>query len=244
MHRNAPPVSAAGALHGHTPSSPALTIVRLVCRECLPTSGGDLPHVARLLDAFLEEFSDTLTLTRGYLLSPGGLRLLQYLAAHERPTTDPILHRWVFNDVVGCAAAKGDLETLRWLLESYLPHEFLTKAVAEAASGGHLHVLEWLWANHHMRGLCGSTEMGRATRNKHSAVVKWLQNHVALRPESAHRAMISAVCCGDLATLQWVNERFDVDMNRALHLAARLGQWGVARWIVEKCELEAHSEVP
>ncbi|RLN84223.1 hypothetical protein BBJ28_00024377 [Nothophytophthora sp. Chile5] len=64
---------------------------------------------------------------RGYLLSDGSLRLLQYLAAHERPTVDPILRRWAFNDVVGCAAAKGDLETLQWLLESYLPDEFLTK---------------------------------------------------------------------------------------------------------------------
>ncbi|RLN20261.1 hypothetical protein BBJ28_00006026 [Nothophytophthora sp. Chile5] len=112
--------------HDSEPSSSVLTIARFVCRECLPISGGSLPHVARLLDAFLDGFSDTLTLTRGYLLSDGSLRLLQYLAAHERSTADPILRRWAFNDVVGCAAAKGDLKALQWLLESYLSDEFLT----------------------------------------------------------------------------------------------------------------------
>ncbi|RLN94167.1 hypothetical protein BBJ28_00020134 [Nothophytophthora sp. Chile5] len=196
---NHPPL-AATTLHDHSPSSPALIIVRLVCRECLPISGGSLPHVAHLLDAFLDEFSDTLTLSRGYLLSDGSLRLLQYPAAHERPTVDPILRRWAFNDVVGCAAAKGDLETLQWLLESYLPDEFLTKAVAEAASGGHLHVLEWLWANYRSRGYWGATKMGRAN--------------------------------------------FEVNTHQALDLAAGKGQWDVAIWIVENCEMKAHPEEP
>ncbi|RLN87692.1 hypothetical protein BBJ28_00020197, partial [Nothophytophthora sp. Chile5] len=154
--------AASSGPHNRTPMSPVLIVVGFVCRECFPTSGGNLPHVMRLLDAFLDDFFDTLTLARGYLISNGSMRLLQYLAAHERPTTDPILRRWSFNDVVGYAAAKGDLETLQWLLESYLPDEFLTKAVAEAASGGHLHVLEWLWANHRSRGYWGATEMGGA----------------------------------------------------------------------------------
>ncbi|RLN72246.1 hypothetical protein BBJ28_00022150 [Nothophytophthora sp. Chile5] len=227
-------------LHDHAPPPPVLTIVRLVCRDRLPISSGNLPHVARLLDAFLDELSDTLTLARGYLLSDGSLRLLQYLAAHERPTTDPILRRWAFNDVVGCAAAKGDLETLQWLLESYLPDEFLTKAVAEAASGGHLNVLEWLWANHRSRGYWGSTEMGGAIRNKHSAVVTWLRDHTMPRPECAANLVDIAVRCGDLTTLQWLIERFDVDTNRALSVAAILHQWDVARWIVENCQMMAH----
>ncbi|RLN85507.1 hypothetical protein BBJ28_00023614 [Nothophytophthora sp. Chile5] len=232
--------SPAGPLHDHAPSPPVLTSVRIVCRECLPVSGGDLPFVTRLLDAFLDEFSDTLTLARGYLLSDGSLRLLQYLAAHERPTTDPTLRRWAFNDVVGCAAAKGDLEALQWLLESYLPGEFLTKAVAEAAAGGHLHVLEWLWANYRSRGYWRATEMGRAVQKKHSAVVAWLRDHTVPRPEFAVKLVKDVVCCGDLATLQWLIEHFDVGINRALDLAAGKGQWDVARWIIENCELEAY----
>ncbi|RLN02786.1 hypothetical protein BBJ28_00025376, partial [Nothophytophthora sp. Chile5] len=160
----------------------------------------------------------------------------------ERPTADPILRRWSFNDVVGYAAAKGDLETLQWLLESYLPDEFLTKAVAEAASAGRLHVLEWLWANYRSRGYWGSTELGGAVRNKHSAVVAWLRDHTVPRQESAFRLVNIAVCCGDLTTLQWLTEQFDVDTKEALDLAARQGQWDVAIWIVENCELEAHLE--
>ncbi|RLN82279.1 hypothetical protein BBJ28_00016825 [Nothophytophthora sp. Chile5] len=241
---NPPPLVTTGPLHDHTPSSPALTIVRLVCRECLPISGGSLPHVARLLDAFLDEFSDTLTLARGYLISDGSLRLLQYLAAHERPTTDPILRRWAFNDVVGYAAAKGDLETLQWLLENYQPDEFLTKAVDEAASGGRLDVLEWMWANYRSRGYWGSTEMRGAIRNEHSAVVAWLRDHTVPRPESAVNLVGDAVCCGDLTTLPWLVERFDVNTNRALSVAASLGQWAMAKWIVENCELEARLEYP
>ncbi|RLN44122.1 hypothetical protein BBJ28_00022963 [Nothophytophthora sp. Chile5] len=222
------PLLAAAGLHDHTPSSPVLTIIGFVCRECLPTEGGNLPHVMRLLDAFLDEFSDTLTLARGYLLSDGSIRLLQYLAAHERPTVHPILRRWAFNDVVGYAAAKGDLETLQWLLESYLPDEFLTKAVAEAASGGRLDVLEWLWANHRSRGYWGATEMGRAVRNKHSVVVEWLQNHTVPRQEFAVKLMEDAARYGDLATLQWMIEHFDLDMDWALELACGANQWEMA----------------
>ncbi|RLN72245.1 hypothetical protein BBJ28_00022151 [Nothophytophthora sp. Chile5] len=239
---NTPPLAAAGPLHDHAPPPPVLTIVGFVCRECFPTSGGDLPHVSRLLEAFLDEFSDSLTLARGYLISDGSLRLLQYLAAHERPTADPILRRWAFNDVVGCAAAKGDLETLQWLLESYLPDEFLTKAVDEAASGGHLHVLQWLWSNYRSRGYWGSTELLGAVRNKRSEVMTWLRDHAMPRPESAVKLVEDAVYYGDLTTLQWLIERFDVDTNRALSVAARLRQWDVAIWIVKNCELEAHRE--
>ncbi|RLN83425.1 hypothetical protein BBJ28_00012906 [Nothophytophthora sp. Chile5] len=198
----------------------------------------------RLLDAFLDGFSDTLTLARGYLLSDGSLRLLQYLAAHERPTTDPVLRRWAFNDVVGYAVAKGGLETLQWLLDSYMPDEFLTKAVAEAASGGHLHVLEYLWANYRSRGYWGATEMGRAVRNKHSAVVAWLRDHTVLRPEFAVKLVRDAVCCGDLATLQWLIEHFDVDTSRALIVASRQDQWDMVRWMIENCELVTHLGKP
>ncbi|RLN95145.1 hypothetical protein BBJ28_00022003 [Nothophytophthora sp. Chile5] len=194
----------------------------------------------RLLGAFLDGFSDTLTLARGYLLSDGSLRLLQYLAAHERPTADPVLRRWALNDVVGYAVAKGDLETLQWLLDSYMPDEFLTKAVAEATSGGHLHVLEWLWANYRSRGYWGATEMERAVRNKHSAVVAWLRDHTVLRPEFADTLVDDAVCCGDLATLQWLIEHFDVDTNEALTVASRQDQWDIVRWIVENCKLVTH----
>ncbi|RLN98172.1 hypothetical protein BBJ28_00025044 [Nothophytophthora sp. Chile5] len=130
-----------------------------------------------------------------------------------------------------------DLETLQWLLESYLPDEFLTKAVAEAASGGRLDVLEWLWANHRSRGYWGAMEVGQAVRNEHSAVVAWLRGHTVPRPESAVKLVKDAVCCGDLTTLQWLIEHFDddnfEDMNRTLGLAARHGQWDVSRWIVE-----------
>ncbi|RLN91323.1 hypothetical protein BBJ28_00011679 [Nothophytophthora sp. Chile5] len=230
--------------HDNAPSSPVLTIVGFVCRECLPVSGGSLPHVARLLDAFLDEFSDTLTLTRGYLLSGGSLRLLQYLAAHERLTMDPILRRWVFNDVVGCAATKGDLKTLRWLLESYLPDEFLTKAVDEAAYGGRLDVLEWLWSNHRSRGNWGGTELCGAMYDGHVAVVEWLRTHVVLRAESAQKVMEDAVCSGDMVTLQWLIERFELDMNQALDLACGANQWELACWILEHCELEALPEFP
>ena len=122
------------------PRSPVSTIVSFVCRECLHESGDD--GVLRLIDSFLDTPFGSRTLSKGYKYSGGSLRLLQYLDVGESKTMDPFLRRWEVNVVTGQMAARGDLHSLKWVTESYMPGEFLTDVVTQASANGHVDILE------------------------------------------------------------------------------------------------------
>ncbi|KAE9333625.1 hypothetical protein PF008_g14357 [Phytophthora fragariae] len=135
------------------------------------------------LNDFLDDFSADCTIADAYKRT-NSVRLMQYVAAREDPDEmDPFYRRWLFNKTTEMAAARGDLQSLQWLVESYLPDEFLTKAVAAAAANGHLPVLEWLFERHRDRGYWGNTEMCGALTNGHVKVVEWLRTHAAPRSE-------------------------------------------------------------
>ncbi|KAE9333630.1 hypothetical protein PF008_g14359 [Phytophthora fragariae] len=130
---------------------------------------------------------------------------MQYVAAREDPDEmDPFYRRWLFNKTTEMAAARGDLQSLQWLVESYLPDEFLTKAVAAAAANGHMSVLEWLFETHHDRGYWGNTEMCGALTNGHVKVVEWLRTHAAPRAECMTEVMDAAAGAGFLDIVTWL----------------------------------------
>ncbi|GMF36208.1 unnamed protein product [Phytophthora lilii] len=111
---------------------PVLTSAQVVANYCLPD--GHLPHVVLRLNDLLDDFSADCTIADAYKRTHS-LRLVQYVAAREDPDEmNSFYRRWLFNKTTEMAAANGDLETLRWLVESYLPDAFLTKAVAERTS--------------------------------------------------------------------------------------------------------------
>ncbi|OWY97805.1 hypothetical protein PHMEG_00031575 [Phytophthora megakarya] len=113
-------------------------------RYCLPEGVDDLPHVTLQNAEFLDTFSST-TIVRAYKRT-GSLRCIQYVASHELPETqDPFYKRWLLNRTAELAASWGDLPTLQWLLEVYLPVEPMDNVVEVAATFGHLDMLQWLY---------------------------------------------------------------------------------------------------
>ncbi|KAL3662190.1 hypothetical protein V7S43_012989 [Phytophthora oleae] len=85
-------------------------------------------------------------------------------------------------------------DTVRWLMEKYLPVETVDNVAEIAATLGQLGILQWL--NSHQRDrvgfdgtLCG---LRSALENRHEHVM-WLREHVELRAESRNNVLRSAV---------------------------------------------------
>ncbi|KAG7388338.1 hypothetical protein PHYPSEUDO_012716 [Phytophthora pseudosyringae] len=213
------------------PSFPVFTAVRVVWCECLHASGDE--GLARVIDAFLDNLSGSLTLSAAYRKSDGSLRLLQYLATHEAKAMDQFLRRWEVNAVTGQMAARGDIQSLKWVAEKYLPGEFLTEVVAQASVHGHLDIVKWLWDNHRRTGYWGGIELVGAVHNDHYEVVEWLRAHIVLRPECAQQVIRQAAGSGNLEIVQWLYSSFDLEMVDALQVAALNGHWEVIRWFID-----------
>ncbi|KAL3659507.1 hypothetical protein V7S43_015498 [Phytophthora oleae] len=145
--------------------------------------------------------------------------------------------RWLFNAATGMAAANGDLESLQWLMESYLPGEFLTKAVVAAATNGHLSILQWLFEGHHDRGYWGNMEMCGALTHGHTEVVEWLREHTVPRAECMVGVMDAAVSAGYLSVVKRRHEEYNVSMRSAISNAMDNQQWEISQWILEHREL-------
>ncbi|KAG6590865.1 Extracellular signal-regulated kinase 1 [Phytophthora cinnamomi] len=214
---------------------PLLTAVRLVTRFCV--GDDDLPHVARLVDAFLDSFSSRWTLARSYKRT-GSLRLMQYIAARQpAETMDPFYRRWMLNATSWFVAGRADLPALQWLMEVYLPGEQLGAAVYAAAANGHLEVLEWLDKFHHDRIYWNSIEMCGALDYGHEEVVQWLREHSPPRPECLKLVTRSAAKTGNLAAVRWLCTECGARAEDALVIAQNEGHWDTARWILVNCDL-------
>lgn len=224
------------------PSFPVLTAVRLVCQERLHTDGTG--SLLRVIDSFLDSFSKVWTLSTGYKKSNGSLRFLQYLAARESKTMDPFLRRWEVNCVTGEMAARGDLRSLKWVIEKYLPGEFLTEVVAQATTNGSLEILQYLWDNYREIGYWGGIELVGAIRNKHHELVDWIKAHVVLRSVCAQHVIEHAAAYGNVEVVRWLCKDFGVGIAEALSTAARSGEWEVLRWLVTTQVVESDDPDP
>ncbi|CAI5724419.1 unnamed protein product [Hyaloperonospora brassicae] len=240
MHQNKKPKpspAAASAYHhidtSEWPAFPVSTIISSVCRVRLHgQSEGD--DVLRLIDSFLTTPFDSLTLLKAYQRSGGSLRLLQYLAVRELRIENPSRHLWEVNVVTRQMAARGDLQSLKWIIKTLLPGDFvMTDIVYQVSANGHICVLQWLWENHRDMGHWGGDELCGAISNRHSTVVEWLKTRVVVRPEFAHCIVQEAVASGNLEIVQWLHERFRVALVDAVKTAARRGEWTIVRWILD-----------
>ncbi|KAG3024020.1 hypothetical protein PC120_g7254 [Phytophthora cactorum] len=212
-----------------------LTSARVVARSCL--ADGELPHVVHRLNDFLDDFSADCTVVDAYKRT-GSVRLMQYVAAREDPDEmNTFYRRWLFNAATEMAAGKGDLESLKWLMESYLSDEFSTKAVAAAAANGHLGVLQWLYEKHHGRGYWNNTEICGALTNGHIKVVEWLRTHAVPRTECMAKVMDAAAGAGNLDIVKWLHEEHKISICSALSNAMSNCQWETSQWILEHREL-------
>ncbi|RLN79578.1 hypothetical protein BBJ28_00004321 [Nothophytophthora sp. Chile5] len=214
---------------------PLLAAARVVSRYCLPE--GELSHVTRLLDAFLDEFSAKWSLAQSYKQT-SSLRLMQYIAArHPAADMDPFYRPWVFKTATKLVASRGDLPTLQWLAESYLPDALMTAAVEAAAMSGYLHILEWLFERHGDQVDWGCMELRGALESNHAEVVEWLRMHTVPRAECVPLVLRSAAKAGNLVVVQWLCEEYNADAEDAFVHAQIWRQWATARWLLANCEL-------
>jgi ankyrin repeat protein len=219
---------------------PLFTAVSLVCRECLSSRGGDLPHVARSIDEYVDTLSLKWTVATGYAYAPS-LRLLKFLAAREPADLDASYKWSILNDAAATAAAKGHVEALKWLVECYCPDQFLTKTVTAAATGGYLDLLKWLHCDH--RELCywGGMEMGAAIWKQDVAVIEWLKTHAEPHSECAAKLMLVAAAQGDQRLVEWIHRLYGLGADRAKRTAQDKYHWHLAKWVLLHCTLEDRS---
>ncbi|ETW05041.1 hypothetical protein H310_04086 [Aphanomyces invadans] len=143
-------------------------------------------------------------------------------------------------DVMDCAAAYGQLETVRWLHENR-SEGCTVNAMHNAAHEGHLSVVEFLHFNR-SEG-CGAQAMDLAASNGHLHVVQWLHKN---RTEGCTvEAMVWAAGNGHLDIVKWLHEnRPETSFApNAIVFAAEFGHLNVVKFLFED-HLDGHKEKP
>ncbi|OWZ23970.1 hypothetical protein PHMEG_0001055 [Phytophthora megakarya] len=216
---------------------PLLQSARIATRYCLPEGIRELPHVTSQIDAYLDTFSADWTIIRAYKHTES-LRCVQYVAARELPETqDPFYKRWLLNRTAELAAIHGDLPTLQWLMEIYLPVEPVDFVVETAAAFGHLDTLQWLYDHHRERVHFGGSEMCGALEHKHEITVSWLWEHAVPAPEHRSKVLRSAAKAGNLVVIKWLCEEFGLDASCVLQATINGCHWHTALWIIERFDI-------
>ncbi|KAE8898523.1 hypothetical protein PF006_g27383 [Phytophthora fragariae] len=213
-----------------------LACVRVV-RRSRPDMAA-LPHVWEAVEAFLD-CSPSCTLTRAAAF--GSMRLLRGISARSggMVTLDAFYKQAQFSGAMQHAAARGDLEMIRWLL-AFQPGGLVTRAVEHAARNGQLEVLRWLKQNHdHV--FWGANELRYAVEGNHAELARWLQDNT--RPPTKLRAMNLAAANGNLELVQWLHEVRHEASSSAAAKAARGGYLDVLKWM-DKHSLCKHQGVP
>lgn len=211
---------------------PLFTTTVVVCRECLP---GSLPHVAQLIDRFLDSFSrpeDALATACRHRFP---LRALDYLAARD---SDPCSEQ-----VARAAARSGCVVVLRWFLELCDRRGASTSwhLMDWTASKGRLEATQWLWENR--EEVCTSMAVVGAARKGHLEMLQWLERNVPLEERVWERAIFHAARCGHLKVVQWLFPKQSDhrgELRLALTCAARRGHEDVVQWLHTQRILPSH----
>ncbi|GMF57487.1 unnamed protein product [Phytophthora fragariaefolia] len=209
-------------------ATPMVTSAVVVCRECLPTCDVDsIPHIVGLVNAYLDSFSATWTVSRA--CSAGiSRRGLEYLASRDPGWGDG-------HDAAYVAVKKNFLHVLQWLNERYPDRTSWGShhgrcLMNTAAERRHLAVLQWLHANH--REKCTAFAMSIAASNGDLAIVKWLHEN---RSEGCTKqGMDDAAENGHLAVVEWLHSnRREGCTEDAMDDAAGNGHLEVVRFLHE-----------
>ncbi|RLN72003.1 hypothetical protein BBJ28_00007407 [Nothophytophthora sp. Chile5] len=210
-----------------------LTCVRVV-RRSRPDMAS-FPHVWESIEAFLDS-SPTCSMTQAAAF--GSMRLLRAISARSGGmiTVDPFYKQAQFSNAMAHAAARGDLEMVRWLV-SFQPGGLVTRAVEEAARYGRLQVLVWLH-EHHDHVFWGANELRFAVGGNHFEVARWLQENT--KPPSRLKAMNLAAARGNLELVQWLHEVRQEASSSAATKAAEGGHLDLLKWMDKHhlCRLE------
>ncbi|RLN86518.1 hypothetical protein BBJ28_00011902 [Nothophytophthora sp. Chile5] len=224
---------------------PPLTSVTVLLRERPALE--QLPHVAELLSAFLErrtELSLAQTCAYGSLtlisrmweasLTPGDagdVASTKKWSLRQLLRSDRHYYRHQFTKSLEQAARRGDVRIVQWLFAHFsgcLAEVEVVEVVEAAAAGGHLDILEFLWATG--RPLLSVAERGsllvvrertpglrrafsvewgrndavRAAQNGNREVVWWLLKTVGAAERELDEVARFAVTHGKIPQVQWM----------------------------------------
>lgn len=178
---------------GPAPAPPVIKAVDLAMRARCPDVA-DNDDVVRTISAFVDP-SPYWTLVQA--AEAGLWPLVQRIASRDRfDAVDPSYRQWVYTKALASAAAAGRLDMVQFLT-TRCSGCYVTLAVEEAASHGHLPVLQW-FQEHHDNVKWGGDELSVALRSNHLEVAQWLFANV--RPSRLRGNLkVSAVDSGYLA---------------------------------------------
>lgn len=214
-----------------------LTSVAVVCRASHPPLDG-VESVVWKIEAFLEPTWWTVPRVCASATLPGMSRLLTRAAAREPPDMDPIYKRKLFTDALVTCARRGDLPIIQWLMEVYLPTGRVRTAIQETVRHGHLHVLQWLHANHRTRVVWNYGRLyDEAASSNQFGIVRWLHEHVSpIGAVDRAQAFHQAIANGDVKTAKWLvamagnDEYVALDFDDDICKAACRGHLEMLKW--------------
>lgn len=218
--------------------TPPLTSVAVVCRS--HTSIAAIPAIIANIDAFVDATTQY-TIPRACEVSVTSVqRLLARIAAREDPGIDPFHKRSLFSAGIAKAAARGDLDVVRWFMEVYLPTGRVRGAVEKAAGAGQLHILKWLHARHNERVVWGARELHSAVFLNHVETARWLYDNVSRTLEVENeliRAAIESRDSSDVVEWLWEIDRLPPIDHDNLLRAARQGNIALLEWAVKRLDV-------
>ncbi len=151
----------------------------------------------------------------------GGHRhILQYMIQQKAPHDE---------QVCSMTAARGDLDTLRWLLEE---HNFPcgVQTFASATSAGHLHIIQYL---HQLGCIWPGDVLSNAARSGNVDLLQWMvttNNDLHIDPNICQSAAVS----GNVQMLEYCMSTFNAKLNSTVaDAAADRGHLHVLAWLHE-----------
>jgi hypothetical protein len=138
------------------------------------------------------------------------------------------------------AATLGDLETMKWAIAENTgttgiaanhASDFFVPVIKAAASGGHIHILEYLRPTENME-VFYSKVTGMAARHGHVAILEWASANTDFI--WAYTCFLAAINGSHFKVLVWLNSHFpDALMNHPypMRMAAQVGDIEVFKWL-------------
>ncbi|GMF47484.1 unnamed protein product [Phytophthora fragariaefolia] len=232
--------------------------LRLVTLVLAKLSGGALAvdSLAPVVSDFLVA---DLSLSRAIEFSAAGsLALLDLVWARSRRATESsawgaakllatkdYYYRWEFSLALVQAVRRADVNMVQWLLRHFSGCPVDSDVVEEAATAGHLWVLQLLEADTSHGGITWSNRgLALAARNGHWDVVRWLQQRLGTpktEPRSSWRRTVVADHAfeqNNLLQLQWaLAQGYEVSNCRVGDQCGAVGggdSWETVRFVLER----------
>lgn len=225
--------------HLHRPRLPLVAVTAACSPRAIPDS------VASAISSFIAR--KRWTVKRACKL--GDLQLLQCVIAVESACTHPVYCADAFGKALVQAVKHEHALALAKCLTSYCPTGLPGKSVATAASHGKLDVIKWLFSNH-SKFVWSNTYADEAATGGHLKVLQWIKQHSPDVEGDLAGAVGQAPFSGDLATVKWLYENVspaaitaDIHVD-AFDAAVENGNLEIVKYIVKQYQQHAASSDP